>query len=197
MVTRNTLPPIRRYITTHTKDGEAVFLSPNQIPECVPSRPAGDDGDLALLYATATFPVQAHDEADVAIYDDYLHTPPGLTAPTGTVMRVIDMKPGKITPMHRTVSLDYGVVIEGEAELILDSGEKRVMKRGDVSIQRGTSHSFRNTSDSEWCRLLFVFLPMEQLTVAGKQLGEEWYEEQYDSGSESQGQGGEPESKER
>lgn len=112
-------------------------------------------------------------------------------------MRVIDMKPGKITPMHRTVSLDYGVVIEGEAELILDSGEKRVMKRGDVSIQRGTSHSFRNTSDSEWCRLLFVFLPMEQLTVAGKQLGEEWYEEQYESGSESQGQGGEPESKER
>ena len=46
--------------------------------------------------------------------------------------------------MHRTVSLDYGVVLEGEVELVLDSGETRLMKRGDVSVQRGTNHAWRN-----------------------------------------------------
>lgn len=38
--------------------------------------------------------------------------------------------------MHRTVSLDYGVVLEGEVVLELDSGETRTMKRGDVAIKR-------------------------------------------------------------
>ncbi|RBR22531.1 hypothetical protein FVER53590_25055 [Fusarium verticillioides] len=38
--------------------------------------------------------------------------------------------------MHRTLSIDYGVVIEGEMELVLDSGENRAMKRGDVAVQR-------------------------------------------------------------
>jgi quercetin dioxygenase-like cupin family protein len=53
------------------------------------------------------------------------------------------MPPGLISPMHRTTSLDYGVLLEGEIELILDSGEKKLMKRGDVSIQRGTMHLWR------------------------------------------------------
>jgi len=46
--------------------------------------------------------------------------------------------------MHRTVSLDYGIVLEGDVELVLDSGEKRAMKQGDVAIQRGTNHAWRN-----------------------------------------------------
>jgi quercetin dioxygenase-like cupin family protein len=160
----------------------SIFLSTSQFPECVPARPAGEDGDLALLYATATFPVQAYDEYDVALYDEYLHTPQGLVPPTGTVARVIDLRPGKITPMHRTVSLDYGVLLEGEVDLILDSGQSRRMKRGDVCIQRGTSHSFRNRSQTEWCRMLFVFLPMEKLTVAGKPLEAEVYDDPYEMG---------------
>lgn len=53
------------------------------------------------------------------------------------------MSPGLLSPMHRTVSLDYGVVLEGEVELVLDSGETRVLKRGDVAIQRGTCHAWR------------------------------------------------------
>ena len=40
--------------------------------------------------------------------------------------------------MHRTQSLDFGVVLEGEIELVLDSGETRLLKRGDVAVQRGT-----------------------------------------------------------
>jgi len=182
------IPPIRRYITTHNDDGEAIFLSACQVPECAPSRSAGDDGEVALLYATDTFPIKTDNEADVAVYDSYLHTPPGLTPDHGTVMRVVDMQPLKATPMHRTISVDYGVVLEGEVELVLDSGQSRVMKRGDVSIQRGTSHSYRNLSATEWCRLLFVFFPMEPVQVAGRQLKEEWYDDG-DDGSDGHADG--------
>ncbi|KAJ9203783.1 hypothetical protein DTO164E3_2137 [Paecilomyces variotii] len=184
MSTESNLPLIHRYITTHSKEGESVFVSTSQFPECIPARPAGEDGDLALLYATASCPVQPHDEYDVALYDEYLHTPQGLVPPTGSVIRTIDLRPGKVTPMHRTVSLDYGVLLEGEVDLILDSGQKRIMRRGDVIIQRGTAHSYRNRSQTEWCRMVFVFLPMEQITVAGKTLDAEVYDEPYELGKQ-------------
>ncbi|GAD95760.1 cupin domain protein [Paecilomyces variotii No. 5] len=184
MSTASNLPLIHRYITTHNTEGEAIFVSTSQFPECIPARPADEDGDLALLYATATCPVQAHDEYDVSLYDEYLHTPQGLVPPTGSVIRMIDLRPGKISPMHRTVSLDYGVLLEGEVDLILDSGQSRRMRRGDVSIQRGTAHSYRNRSQTEWVRMLFVFLPMEPVTIAGKTLGAEVYDEPYELGKQ-------------
>ncbi|OJJ50268.1 hypothetical protein ASPZODRAFT_13354 [Penicilliopsis zonata CBS 506.65] len=174
----NDLPDIHRYITTHDPDGQAIFLSHSQIPDYIPSKPAGEDGDIALLYTTISHPVSIDDEADVAIYDDFLHTPPGLTIQQGTVLRLIDLRPGKVTPMHRTVSLDYGVVLEGEVDLILDSGQSRRLRRGDVSIQRGTAHSFRNRSEVDWARLLFVFLPMDQLVIKEKAMAEEVYQEE-------------------
>lgn len=176
----NDLPYIHRYITTHSSDGEAVFVSHAQIPDYMPSQPAGEDGEIALLYATTNVPANIDDEADLAMYDEFLHQPPGLTTERGTTFRMIDLRPGKITPMHRTVSIDYGVVVEGEVDLILDSGASRHLRRGDVSIQRGTAHSFRNRSSSEWCRMLFMFLPMQKITIKGKELGEEVYDEQFD-----------------
>lgn len=186
----NDLPYIHRYITTHSTDGEAVFVSHSQIPDYIPSKPAGEDGEIALLYATTSVPASIDDEADVAMYDEFLHQPPGLTTGQGTVFRLIDLRPGKVTPMHRTVSLDYGVVLEGEVDLILDSGADRHMYRGDVSVQRGTAHAFRNSSDTEWCRLLFVFLPIQQLTIKGRPMEAEVYDEPYEkSGSEGDGQG--------
>jgi quercetin dioxygenase-like cupin family protein len=181
---RKGFPRVHRYITTHNHDGEAVFLSSCQVPECAPFRTAGEDGELALLYSTDTFPVQCQDELDVAVYDSSLHMPPGITPENGTVFRVIDMQPLKESPMHRTVTVDYSVVLEGEVDLVLDSGEKRTLRQGDVTIQRGTAHSFRNRSTSSWCRLLFVFMPMQQLTIGGKKMEEEWYDERYETKDE-------------
>jgi quercetin dioxygenase-like cupin family protein len=57
---------------------------------------------------------------------------------------MIDFAPNEISPMHRALSIDYGVVLEGEFELILDSGERRIMRQGDVSIQHATGHQWRN-----------------------------------------------------
>jgi quercetin dioxygenase-like cupin family protein len=53
-------------------------------------------------------------------------------------------------------------------ELILDSGEMRVLKTGDVVIQRGTMHQWRNTSETEVARMVAVLLPAEEVKVGGK-----------------------------
>jgi quercetin dioxygenase-like cupin family protein len=76
--------------------------------------------------------------------------------------------------MHRTVSLDYGVVMHGEIELVLDSGETRLMKQGDICIQRGTMHAWRNASKTEWGRMLYVLQPCKPVVVGDKTLGEDY-----------------------
>jgi quercetin dioxygenase-like cupin family protein len=92
----------------------------------------------------------------------------------GTVLRFVDIAPNAISPMHRTVSIDYGVVLEGTIELVLDSGETRILSRGDVCVQRATNHAWRNvTPDNGWGRMLYVLTPAEKLAVGGKELGED------------------------
>ena len=58
--------------------------------------------------------------------------------------------------MHRTESIDYGIVIEGEITLVLDDGEAP-LKPGSVVIQRGTNHAWANRS-GRMCRMLFVLV---------------------------------------
>ena len=58
--------------------------------------------------------------------------------------------------MHRTQSIDYGVVIDGEITLVLDKGEA-LLKPGSVVIQRGTNHAWANRS-GRMCRMLFVLI---------------------------------------
>lgn len=58
--------------------------------------------------------------------------------------------------MHRTESVDYGIVIEGELTLVLDDSEVQ-LKPGSVVIQRGTNHAWANRSKAP-CRMLFVLI---------------------------------------
>ncbi|MDM0107604.1 cupin domain-containing protein [Variovorax sp. J22R24] len=58
--------------------------------------------------------------------------------------------------MHRTETVDYGIVIEGELTLVLDKGEV-ALKAGSVVVQRGTNHAWANRSDKP-CRMLFVLV---------------------------------------
>lgn len=166
------LPVPNRFVTTHDSDGKAVFSS--AIPEnCRMDPLPGGDAVFALGYTTKGFPVEINNDADIQTYQQYLQEAPGLTLSDGTVLRYVDMRPGQLSPMHRTVSLDYGVVLEGEVELVLDSGETRLLKRGDVAVQRGTNHAWRNTSTTEWSRMLFVLQPSKPLTVGDRQMGED------------------------
>ncbi|KAI4750893.1 hypothetical protein E4T44_14902 [Aureobasidium sp. EXF-8845] len=114
-----------------------------------------------------------NDDKDMAQYKEYLVKPPGLVNKSGSVLRFVDCPPGSTSPMHRTVSLDYGVVLIGEMELVLDSGETRVMKVGDVAVQRGTNHAWRNTSKTEWARMMYVLQPSLPISINGKPLDED------------------------
>lgn len=58
--------------------------------------------------------------------------------------------------MHRTESVDYGVVIDGELTLVLDEGEV-LLRPGSVVVQRGTNHAWANRSGRP-CRMLFVLV---------------------------------------
>ena len=58
--------------------------------------------------------------------------------------------------MHRTQSVDYGIVLEGEITLVLDH-EETTIRAGDIVVQRGTSHAWANRSDRP-CRMAFVLI---------------------------------------
>ncbi len=58
--------------------------------------------------------------------------------------------------MHRTETIDYGIILEGEITLIMDEGEVTV-SAGDIVVQRGTNHGWSNRSDKN-CRIAFVLI---------------------------------------
>lgn len=58
--------------------------------------------------------------------------------------------------MHRTETVDYGIVLDGELVLIMDEGETTV-RAGDIIIQRGTNHGWANRSDRH-CRIAFILI---------------------------------------
>jgi mannose-6-phosphate isomerase-like protein (cupin superfamily) len=58
--------------------------------------------------------------------------------------------------MHRTETVDYGIVIDGEITLVLDA-EEVALRAGSVVIQRGTNHAWANRSDRP-CRMAFVLI---------------------------------------
>jgi quercetin dioxygenase-like cupin family protein len=91
-----------------------------------------------------------------------LRVPP---EPNGTKIRINEFFPGFInesgnqSPVHRTESIDYGIVLEGEIFLVLDESEV-LLKAGDVVIQRGTDHAWANRSDKV-ARMAFILVDGE------------------------------------
>lgn len=58
--------------------------------------------------------------------------------------------------MHRTQTVDYGIVLEGEITLVLDRGETTI-QAGDIVIQCGTNHAWANRS-GKICRMAFILI---------------------------------------
>jgi quercetin dioxygenase-like cupin family protein len=179
--------PLRRIITTHDPTsgraifsdavGEQVLFTGFPVP---PGKPTSSD--YALAFNTSTFPVQglsppssatpeSKANLDIKHYHFQLSDPSPLNPPNGTSCTIIEVPPGSAVPMHRTATLDYGVVIDGTTELVLDSGEKKLLKKGDVFVQRGTAHAWRNLTEkndnSGVLRVFFVFQPIEQVQLEG------------------------------
>src|SRR5690606_39802083 len=62
-----------------------------------------------------------------------------------------------ISFMHRTDTIDYALVLEGECVMLLDDGEEVALSAGDILIQRGTWHGWANRSDKP-CTLAFILI---------------------------------------
>ncbi|OXV07514.1 hypothetical protein Egran_04721 [Elaphomyces granulatus] len=126
------------------------------------------------VYATSEFPADLNNDADLNVRNRLLASGKlGLVSPGGTVCRIVDFCPGLEGLMHRTQSLDYGVVLEGSIELVLDSGESRVMHRGEVTVQRGTMHAWRNPNPTEWARMIFFLQDCQPVIVGDEALKED------------------------
>jgi mannose-6-phosphate isomerase-like protein (cupin superfamily) len=67
---------------------------------------------------------------------------------------------------HKTDSIDYAIVLEGEISLLLDEHEC-LLRAGDVVVQRGTSHAWANRSDRV-CRMAFVLIGAPPVPVAAE-----------------------------
>ncbi|WP_279580779.1 cupin domain-containing protein [Fodinicola feengrottensis] len=64
--------------------------------------------------------------------------------------------------MHTTDSLDYVLIVSGEVTLELDDGERTVLRAGDVVVQNGTRHAWRNHG-TETCMIVGVAIGADRV----------------------------------
>jgi quercetin dioxygenase-like cupin family protein len=139
----------RRIVTGHDADGRSVVLSDAPTPKTL------DVGTAAFheLWITDRTPAPIPaDEPEPT--DRPVRTPP---PPGGVTVRFTEMAAGAESPMHRTETVDVGVVLEGETWLLLDDGSETRVGPGDAVVQRGTNHAWANRSDRP-VRMLFVLI---------------------------------------
>jgi len=71
--------------------------------------------------------------------------------------------------MHRTETIDYVIVMEGEIEMDMDDSSVK-LKAGDTLIQRGTNHAWANRSNKR-ARVAFVLVDAEPLGIGDPVIG--------------------------
>lgn len=173
------LPPIRRIVTEDNAQGRSRIAQdgPATAVRYVPERPGYRSVNL---WRTESGPARIDAPDSIEAHKGVL--PPG---DGGSVVRIIDIPPESKDPaerhrqivatfggifadaqhdsragvhpgMHRTDTVDYAILLEGELWAIMDEGET-LMKSGDVLIQRGTNHAWANRSDKP-ARICFVLL---------------------------------------
>ena len=168
---------VRRIITDTNADGKSYFLSDGPAPNRTdrPGLPVAH-----VLWATGEARAAGTEPAPAGHAFEF-------HSRGGSLLRIVDFPPDetyneselkqfldangvrdKSEPrhfwFHKTESLDYAFVLEGEIWALLDEGEK-LMRAGDVLIQRATNHSWANRSGKP-CRMAFVLLDL----VEGEQL---------------------------
>lgn len=158
------MSPVRRIVTGHDEAGKSIFLSIGEAPQ-LHHRTQGAV-QFHELWSTSETPAPIHPaEASEPNERLPLRIPPD---PGGTIIRILDIHPGHlkhIAPrddgkhpgMHRTQTIDYGIMIEGEITMLLDDSEV-TMRPGDVLIQRGTDHAWENRSETITARIAFVLI---------------------------------------
>jgi mannose-6-phosphate isomerase-like protein (cupin superfamily) len=138
---------IRRVVTGHDGAGKSVVISDGPPPQHHDMHGPAIGADFVEIW-NASEPVPQLASVPAAEPNARAFT---IMPPSGHLLRILEVYPlgsgGQRTPMHRTRTLDYVVMIEGELTLILDDSEV-VLKPGDVVVQRGTDHAWENRSDA-------------------------------------------------
>jgi quercetin dioxygenase-like cupin family protein len=144
----------RRIVTGHTPDRRSVVLTDAPVPHVRALPGARFDEVWSVVSAPAVLglaPITEPTSVSPQI---------ALGSGFGNLIRVIEFLPassgGKRSPMHRTRTIDYGIVLEGEIVLILSDSEV-LLRAGDIVIQRGTDHAWANRSDRV-ARMAFVLV---------------------------------------
>jgi len=150
----------RRVVTGHTPDGVSVVVSDGPAPV---SRSIPQDGvAFHEIWNTEGAPARVAAVEPVEPTERDLAVPP----PTrGTKIRINEFAPGHLdarglqSPVHRTASIDYGIVLAGEITLVLDDSEV-TLRAGDVVVQRGTNHAWANRGTAP-ARVAFILVDGE------------------------------------
>lgn len=140
---------IRRIVTGHDAAGKSVVTSDEIIESRAGRR--GPQTQVANLWMTAGIP------PELAGPDPRGGGIPMLPGKKGTIFRFMEIGPRSQPHMHRTETLDYIVVMEGELDMYMDDGRKVHMMEGEVMIQRATLHGWANPSEKP-CRFATVIL---------------------------------------
>jgi mannose-6-phosphate isomerase-like protein (cupin superfamily) len=146
----------RRVVTGHDAAGKSVVVQDGAPPQNHPMHGTAIGADFFEIWnVSAAIPELTPTEAREPNEREFTIMPP-----SGHLVRVIDIYPlaqgGKRTVMHRTQTLDYVIVIEGEVVLILEDSEV-VLAKSDVAVQRGTNHAWENRSN-KMARLAFFHI---------------------------------------
>ncbi|MDD7972850.1 cupin domain-containing protein [Roseinatronobacter alkalisoli] len=172
-------PETPRRVITGIRDGKSVFVSDGPVPN-THHYTALPGHMTSVVYATAARPNLPQDQAEQAPPRMPVPPAPGetrlmiVTMPPDTVFAGADAEaavaeqathiPGLIDTfepdapgMHTTDTVDYDIVLDGEIWLELDDGAQTRLTRGDVVVQCGTRHAWRNKSDQN-ATLCFVLI---------------------------------------
>jgi mannose-6-phosphate isomerase-like protein (cupin superfamily) len=173
---------VRRIVTGHDAQGRSM-VTEDRIAPSVHTNPKRVGYHLTQLWMTDQTPVRVSNEPDPTSRPLKLEPPKNGSVirivefgPEGEWLDQIDAEATKVAwgaigtntastnrdgkakhPfMHRTQSVDYCYVLEGEIYLVLDS-EEVLMRQGDFAVERGTNHAWANRSGKP-CKLLFVLI---------------------------------------
>jgi hypothetical protein len=130
----------------HDDNGKAMITSDTVLTPANPLDPEGRPPPKGIipgftnLYKTDGIPAKAQTP-----FVDVHGKKIGLVDQSGVFCRIVDFPatgdtPDDVNIMHRTQSVDFGVVLKGSIKLILDDGVETLMKEGDVCVQRATIH---------------------------------------------------------
>ena len=168
-------PSLNVHITKNS-DSEAKTSSFLSVTPPI-SQALGTTTSLSYVYSTPPSFTLTHD-ADLAHHLAIASSGPPYQFPVagGSFITYLDFGPNPEQEegfWHRTQTVDYIVVLEGELELCLDGGEKRVVRKGDVVVQRAAMHKWKNLSTTEGARYVAVLLGADGAVEGGIEFGGE------------------------